>query len=112
LQIYSNGYISVDERFDDSKPTLLSDTSGAAADKMVAPFWTDVDMTQGSGIWYRLYQKFGERDDSAILLRVKDQIVNNIKDPKDVTSFDPNTALVVTWENVVPSPRSRYTSKV
>lgn len=112
MQIYSNGYISVDERFDDRKPTLLSGTFGTAVNKMLAPFWTDIDLTCGSGIWYQLYQKFGERDDGAVLDGVKDHIVNNIKDQKDVISFDPNTALVVTWENVVPSPRSLYSSKV
>ncbi|XP_062596320.1 serine-rich adhesin for platelets-like, partial [Saccostrea cucullata] len=113
IYIYSNGYVSVGERFDDERPVLLSDTSGSIVNnKVLAPLWTDIDLTSDSHIWYQLYHKFGDTGVTNVLTRARDLVVSNLKDAEEVTSsFDPNSALIITWENVVPSPSSLYSTK-
>lgn len=112
-QIYSDGFISADAKFDEGKPTLLSDSSGALADKILAPYWTDIDLSSQSRIWYQLYQDNRAQNVEAIFTDAKELVVNNIRDQgDDVEPFNPNSVLIVTWENVVPSPKSLFPTKV
>lgn len=113
LQIYSDGFISADARFDEGKPTLLSDSSGALADKILAPYWTDIDLSSQSRIWYQLYQDNRAQNVGAIFTDAKELVVNGIRDQGgDGEPFNPNSVLIVTWENVVPSPKSLFPTKV
>lgn len=112
IYIYSDGFISADARFDEGKPTLLSDSSGAIADKILAPYWTDIDLSSQSRIWYQLYQDNRAQNVGAIFRDAKELVVNSIRDQGgDGEPFNPNSVLIVTWENVVPSPKSLFPTK-
>ena len=86
IQINTNGIISLDDRFTDSssEPLLLSDN-----DKIIAPFWADVD-TRGIGdIFYR------QTKDSIFLNRATGLIRAAFPAAKNVTDL-----FIATWDNV------------
>ncbi|XP_061188739.1 uncharacterized protein LOC133196904 [Saccostrea echinata] len=100
--IYTNGYITFDSNYESPNPAILEPNNNPQ--KMVAPFWSDIDLKTDSKIWYQLYNKFGTANVSNTLSEVKSIVVENFRDSSVAGSFEPNTALVVTWENVVQSP--------
>lgn len=109
FQIYTNGYVTLDSNFESAKPSKLSKDDSY---KMVAPFWADIDVKSDSKIWYHLYNKFGNADVTSILSETKALVKNNFRDTTVSESFEPNTVLVVTWENVVPSPQRFHKMEV
>lgn len=111
LQIYTNGYVTLGNDFNSGRPRLLMDQTELQAESMVAPFWSDIDMSSDSRVWYHFYNKFSAK--SLVSLRqAQSLIVQNYKDPAVASGFDPNTALVVTWENVRPAPASIHSTQV
>lgn len=112
FQIFSDGYISMDNRLDVGRPGLFSDTV-SSGDRILAPFWSDIDLTEGSRVWYHLYQDDGSLGVRNYLSQAKAFIVQNILYPEgEREAGDPNTLLVVTWERVVPAPRALSPTKV
>ena len=112
FQIFSDGYISMDTRLDVGRPGLFSDTV-SSGDRILAPFWSDIDLTEGSRVWYHLYQDDGSLGVRNYLSQAKAFIVQNILYPEgERETGDPNTLLVVTWERVVPAPRALSPTKV
>lgn len=99
--IHTNGYITLDSNFESAKPALLKSGN---SQKIVAPFWSDIDLKNDSKIWYHLYNKFDSTDVSLIMSEVKSLVRGNFRESSVADSFEPNTVLVVTWENVVQSP--------
>lgn len=113
FQIYTNGYITLDSNFESPNPASLDPNNNPQ--KMVAPFWSDIDMKSDSKIWYQLYNRFedaGASDVSSVLSKVQSLVVENFRDSSVAGSFEPNTALVVTWENVVQSPARDHAAQV
>lgn len=110
FQIYTNGYVTFDSYFNSGRPQQFSVQPGSLPDKIVAPFWSDIDMTADSYVWYHFYNQFSAN--SSVLYEAQTLIVQNYKDSMVASSFSPNTALVVTWENVRPAPASVYSSQV
>lgn len=110
FQIYTNGYVTFDSEYNSGRPQKFTGQRAGQPDAMVAPLWSDMDMTGDSNIWYHFYNRFSAN--SSVLLEAQSLIVDNYKDPVLASSFSPNTALVVTWENVKPAPASIYSSEV
>jgi hypothetical protein len=81
------------------------------AENMVAPFWSDIDMASDSRVWYHFYNKFSNSS-SGILSQAQSLVVQGYRDPAVAAGFDPNTALVVTWERVYPAPANMYPMQV
>lgn len=109
FQIHTNGYITLDSNFESAKPTLLK---LGKSQKIVAPFWSDIDLKNDSKIWYHLYNKFDTTDVSLIMTEVKLLVKGNFRESNVADSFEPNTVLVVTWENVVQSPARLHDNQV
>nr|XP_022333526.1 mucin-like protein [Crassostrea virginica] len=109
IYIYTNGYVTFDSEYNSGRPQKFTGQSAGQPDAMVAPLWSDMDMTGGSNIWYHFYNRFSAN--SSVLLEAQSLIFDNYKDPVLASSFSPNTALVVTWENVKPAPASIYSSQ-
>nr|XP_022318516.1 uncharacterized protein LOC111121500 [Crassostrea virginica] len=101
----------MDNRLDVGRPGLFSDTV-SSGDRILAPFWSDIDLTEGSRVWYHLYQDDGSLGVRNYLSQAKAFIVQNILYPEgEREAGDPNTLLVVTWERVVPAPRALSPTK-
>lgn len=102
--------MTFDSYFNSGRPQQFYVQPGSLPDKIVAPFWSDIDMTADSRVWYHFYNQFSAN--SSVLYEAQTLIVQNYKDSMVASSFSPNTALVVTWENVRPAPASVYSSQV
>ena len=59
--------------------------------QLIAPYWADVDTREAGTVWFR------EVNDSALLNRLGRDIHANVD---NIFSFQPTSALIVTWDRV------------
>ena len=90
LQVGSNGVISFQEGFSHHQPVLFP--SGVSFAFLLAPFWSDIDLTTNGSIRYQIHDQLN----SALLLQVND-FISNYTD----SSFTGTWMLVVEWTEVV-----------
>ena len=100
----SNGIISFREPFRDYHPIAFPINSDDDYNgyyyyyysdnlPLIAPFWTDIDISNGGNISYR------ETMDSALLERVQNQLVSLFP---ALESFHPSIMFIATWSAVAP----------
>ena len=89
LQINDNGIISIDNRYNSHTPQLLPVRDNAQ--RIIAPYWADVD-TRGSGnIYYR------QTTDPDLLARATTEIRANFPNAQKITI---RNLLIATWDEV------------
>jgi len=89
VQVNVNGVISLSADFDDYFTHLLP---LRGADKIIAPYWADVDTTVTGNIYYR------QTSDSILLDRANEQIGAAFPISLDVISVE--NLLIATWDRV------------
>ena len=59
--------------------------------QLIAPYWADVDTREAGTVWFRAV------NDSSLLNRIGRDVRASVD---DASSFQPKSALIVTWESV------------
>ena len=112
LQIYTNGYVSLSQRFLRRSPPvdlLKAMSYGSHARRygfgLLAPFWADSDCTENSTTYYHVYDSNTTVSNPAEKTRT-DAMMNLTKDYVKKYSgeqdINPDWVLVVTWVNNFP----------
>ena len=89
IQVNSNGILSISEPFTDPNSIPFPLSTG---DILIAPFWDNIDVTQGGQILYRL------TDDVAIRNTVGAMVNDGLGD-----DFFPSSVFIATWDRVAES---------
>ena len=88
FQVNDNGVISFNSRYNVRTPLSLPLSS---TDKIIAPYWADVDTTGTGDIYYR------QTTDPSLLARATSEIRAAIPTSQNVTITD---LLIATWDRV------------
>lgn len=71
--------------------------------KVIAPFWTDLDVVEDSRLWYHVYYKYDRLDSNPTRTQnIMDRAEQAIKDTYTALEFTPVLVLIVTWEKFIP----------
>lgn len=94
-QVGTNGYFSFGRRFTGFAPFLFSEGNTIS---LVAPFFTDIDISRGSGgVRYQIHNDLNVTRSKALGEQV-DTVINTNK----LTNFRSKWLLVASWEDVSP----------
>ena len=88
IQVNDNGVISFDRRYNVRTPLSLP-LNGT--DKIIAPYWADVDIRRIGNIYYR------QTTDPNLLARATSEIRAAFSDSENISITD---LLIATWSNV------------
>ena len=103
LQVGDNGFISFRQGHLFSQPELLPSITVAVRDAlMLAPYWSNVDITQQGRVYYRLIEsvRTTENLDMALLNFVSGFIA--AKQSGIAANFSATTMFVTQWRDVPP----------
>ena len=87
VKVNNNGLLSFGKAVSTYTPRSFPLGDGC---QLIAPYWADVDTREAGTVWFR------EVNDSALLNRIGGNLRRNIAS----LSFQPTSALIVTWESV------------
>lgn len=87
VKVNNNGLLSFGKAVSTYTPTSFPLDNGR---QIIAPYWADVDTREAGTVWFR------EVNDSALLSRIGRDICANVVG----LTFQPTSALIVTWEGV------------
>jgi len=97
-----NGYVSLSRPMVDVRPRLFP---LGRRQKMIAPFWSDIDLSVGSGVvYYRQHGRDSEHDvqggaDSSYVFDAAADIIRRDTGDDD---FVPTSVTKITWKDVAP----------
>jgi len=86
--VNTNGAISFQQVLSQFTPSPFPLSNGR---RIIAPFWADVDITEGGTVWYR------ESTNETILKRASDEI--KLYYPSQI-HFHASWVFIATWDNV------------
>ena len=119
LQVYTNGYVSLTQRFLRRYPPLdilKAIPNGRHARRygfgLLAPFWTNSDCTQNSKTYYHVYDSKTTVTDPAEKTRTDTMMKltkNYITKYTGEQEVNPDWVLVVTWVNNFPLLENDFT---
>ena len=99
FQVSTNGYISFHKKYNKVNP--FADNTFPRKAVLIAPYWTDLDMSHGTGALYiNVHSEFDQSNEKAkIFTQFKSDAARWCN-----VSFSPTFVLVATWENARPYP--------
>jgi len=123
LQINVNGYVTFQRPYTASVPRTFPPTLS-----IIAPFWSDIDLTSGSGrVFFRCYSRdvilpnpfnascqndAGSWPPAARDNCIFEAVQREIKQYYGNTNFQPTMVCVVTWQSVQPYPSKETSNEV
>lgn len=100
LYVNTNGAISFNENLEAFTPDAFPVGDGR---RLIAPFWADVDTTNGGNVFYR------ESKNLEILQRATNDVKTYFS--RDFTSFQASWVFIATWSDVSHFMKIRYSAR-
>lgn len=99
LQVSTNGYMSLGKKY--SKVNPFADDTFPLNTAIIAPYWTDLDLSSGQGALYiDTYSEFDQTEKGA---QIFSQFTKDVTRWRNVT-FMPTFVVVATWEKALAYP--------
>ena len=95
-------------------PQLYSPSSWQSNSAVVAPFWTDIDLSNTDGVVYlgHFSRSYAEEPVTSQAAEVFEEVRLLVLFGAGDTGFLPTEVVTVTWHNVSPYPGYYYSSEV